>query len=298
MTIYPKYFAQTPDAPQTDALSDVLAAVHFVGGHITSHALRPTDAPVRSGGLRSLLILRKGHARFTCDETNEAITFGAGDVLLLAFGSPFQISAVVDPAGTQTDICELLHCTFDLDARLAGRLLGCLPRMLLLRDLGGGAMDWLEVASMFALVEIEANEPGAAVMIARIVELLLIRVLRSWAVDPAAPASWLAGATDPAIGRVLTLLHARPAQAWTVPQLARDAGLSRSVFAKRFTDLVGEPPLRYLIGLRLDKAAELLRRTDHSIAEIAAATGYDLEPAFSRAFKHRYGLSPSHWRRG
>jgi AraC family transcriptional regulator, alkane utilization regulator len=91
-------------------------------------------------------------------------------------------------------------------------------------------------------------------------------------------------------------MHVTPGRRWSVPELARMATLSRSVFARRFVETVGEPPLRYLTGLRLDKAAELLQRTDRSLADISEAVGYS-EPAFSRAFKARFGASPSFWRR-
>ena len=301
MTRTPDNNAQTLRSPKVDALSEGLEAVRFAGGHIAAHVSHRTDNAVCSESLRSLIVVRKGMALFRGGARGEPVNLGPGDIVLLAFGSSFSMSWRGPPADEVQAArapCEWLHCTFDLDAPLSGRLLGCLPEMVVLRQLGGSAMHWLEIASMFALVEIEADEPGASVMIARIVELLIIRVLRLWAVDPAAPASWLVGATDPAIGRALAAMHACADRQWTVPRLAEMVGMSRSVFAKRFVELVGQPPLRYLTGLRLDKAAELLRRTGGSIGEIAAAVGYESEPAFSRAFKDRHGLSPSHWRRG
>ena len=146
-------------------------------------------------------------------------------------------------------------------------------------------------------MEIETRAPSCVIMISRIVELLLIRVLRLWALDPAAQSSWLVGATDRAIGRTLGMMHAAPDRRWSVPELARTVGLSRSVFARRFVTLVGQPPSRYLIRLRLDKAAELLQQTKQTISEVAQASGYQSEAAFSRALKLRFGCSPSRWRR-
>ncbi|MGE0283614.1 MAG: cupin domain-containing protein [Rhizobiaceae bacterium] len=306
-----KYIAQTPDFADVDALSEVLGSVRFTGGHVEAHSSRLPGAQAFSSGDRSLLIVRTGTLRLACQEAGaDPIELHEGDVVLLAFGSSFSISypAVVaethlptdgenqsgDPAGGK---CEWLRGTFDVDARLSERLLVCLPKVMVLRQVRRDAMGWLEIASQFALAEIEAREPGAAVMISRIVELLFIRLLRLWAVDPRAQASWLVGATDPAIGRALGVMHARPDRGWSVAELARIAGLSRSVFAAHFVRLVGHPPLRYLIGLRLDKATELLRTTDKTIVEVAIAVGYDSEAAFSRAFKLRFGRSPSRWRR-
>lgn len=302
----PKCIAQTPDLADVDALSEVLGSVRFIGGHIEAHSSRlPREAAFASGD-RSLVIVRRGVLLFQCQDADDTpIELHKDDIVLLAFGSEFSISYPTSaPAsdgadrdgGPSTEVCEWLRGTFNVDERLSDRLLSCLPKVMVLRRVTRDAVDWLETASKFALAEIETREPGAAVMISRIVELLLIRVLRLWALDPTAQASWLVGATDSAIGRALGVMHAAPDRKWSVAELARTVGLSRSVFAAHFVALVGQPPLRYLIGLRLDKAAELLQRTEETIAEVAEATGYDSEAAFSRAFKLRFGCSPSRWR--
>ncbi|WP_411749763.1 AraC family transcriptional regulator [Serratia marcescens] len=285
-------FAHTPDL--TDALSDVLTSVRFTGGHIEAHVSCSSEEITFGRGERSMLIIRRGTLLLRCKDAGpDPIELHEGDVVLLAFGSDFSVS----PFPMTAEGGEWLRGTFHLDERLSGRLLSCLPTVMILRRVKHGVMDWLETASRFALSEIEMREPGGAVMISRIMELLLIRVLRLWALEPTAQASWLSGAADTAIGRALSLMHFAPEKAWSVSELANAACLSRSVFAARFVALVGLPPLRYLIGLRLDKAAELLQRTKRSIADVAEDTGYTSEAAFSRAFKLRFGSSPSHWRR-
>jgi AraC-like DNA-binding protein len=302
MTDPPDFIAQTPDSVAVDSLSEVLDSVRFVGGHISAYRPLPSHRPIRASGIRSLLIVRAGDFQFCCDDAGTGpIALHPGDLVLLAFGSAFSMSRPKPAPGGRNGIappetCEWLHCTFDLDARLSDRLLSCLPRVVRLHH-AGGAMDWLDITTAFALAEVGSNEPGAAVMVSRLMEVILIRVLRLFAVDPAAPPSWLAGATDPSIGRALGVMHANPGRRWSVPELARTATLSRSVFARRFAETVGEPPLHYLTGLRLDKAAELLERTGRSLADISEAVGYSSEPAFSRAFKVRFGASPSLWRR-
>ncbi|HDR2353298.1 TPA: AraC family transcriptional regulator [Enterobacter roggenkampii] len=292
MTQKTKNFAHTPVL--TDALSDILTSVRFSGGYIEAY-----DSDVHSGASfdmkeRSMLIVRKGTLLFQCDAVgSEPIKLCEGDIVLLAYGSNFSIS--YPPNFSEKS--EWLRGTFHLDAKLSERLLGCMPKVILLSEVAHAAMDWMETASHFILSEIQSPGPGGKVMISRLMELMFIRVLRIWALEPSADASWLQGANDPAIARALSAIHTMPEKAWTVPELAKAAGLSRSVFAERFSNLVGLPPSRYLIGLRLDKAAELLLNTKRSIVQIAEHTGYTSEASFSRAFKLRFGYSPSRWRK-
>ena len=114
---------------------------------------------------------------------------------------------------------------------------------------------------------------------------------------PAEQAGWLAGLRDPFVGKALALLHARPAHDWTIEQLGKEVGLSRSVLAERFADLVGMPPVNYLAKWRMQIAAGLLNGGNSSIAAIAAEIGYASEAAFSRAYKKVVGMPPSDWRR-
>ena len=114
---------------------------------------------------------------------------------------------------------------------------------------------------------------------------------------PAERRGWLTGLGDPQIGRALAALHARPSEAWTAETLASEVGMSRSVFAERFTSLIGQPPMHYLALWRMQVAAQHLREGRCSIAQIAFEVGYDSEAAFSRAFKREFGASPGIWRR-
>jgi AraC-like DNA-binding protein len=109
---------------------------------------------------------------------------------------------------------------------------------------------------------------------------------------------WLAGLRDPLVGRTLTLLHARPAHAWTLDELASEAAASRSVLADRFTHVVGYPPIQYLTQWRMQIAARRLADPGSKVAAVAHEVGYESEAAFSRAFKKVVGRSPSQWRTG
>jgi transcriptional regulator GlxA family with amidase domain len=128
-------------------------------------------------------------------------------------------------------------------------------------------------------------------------ELMFIELLRRYLDDlPPDQTGWLAGLRDELVGQVLTLLHARPAHPWTLPDLAREVASSRSNVAKRFTELVGQPPMQYLTQWRMQVAANLLTQSTMKVAAIGAAAGYESEAAFSRAFKKATGLAPGAWR--
>jgi transcriptional regulator GlxA family with amidase domain len=114
---------------------------------------------------------------------------------------------------------------------------------------------------------------------------------------PPEETGWLAGLRDPAVGEALALMHARPQQAWSAEELARRVSLSRSAFAERFTTLIGRPPMRYLAAWRMQLAAQALRDTGKTIAQIAYEVGYESEAAFTRAFRRELGQPPAAWRR-
>jgi AraC family transcriptional regulator, alkane utilization regulator len=140
--------------------------------------------------------------------------------------------------------------------------------------------------------------PGAGSMLAKLAELLFVEALRRYS-ERLAPGGigWLAGVRDAHVGRALALLHGEPGRDWTVDDLARGAALSRSALAERFTALVGEPPIQYLLRWRLALAAQALRSGKDAISRVAGRTGYESEAAFSRAFKREFGMPPAAWRK-
>jgi AraC-like DNA-binding protein len=136
-------------------------------------------------------------------------------------------------------------------------------------------------------------------MLARLAELMFTEVMRRYVEHlPAGQSGWLAGLGDPQIARVLKLIHGEPKRAWTVAALGKEAGISRSALAERFAALIGESPMRYLAGWRMQLAKRLLRESGQSIATIAAEVGYESEAAFNRAFRRLVGRPPATWRDG
>ena len=136
-------------------------------------------------------------------------------------------------------------------------------------------------------------------MLGRLTELMFVEILREYMQRlPVTQGGWLAGVNDPIVGKALRLLHANPARNWTVEELAREVAVSRSVLAQRFTDLVGDAPIRYLASWRMQLAKQMMREGTRNIQDVATRVGYDSEAAFNRAFKRATGSPPAMWRKG
>ncbi len=208
-------------------------------------------------------------------------------------------------------VCGFLHCDQKFDP-----LFSSLPRIMCIRSRegdvvveSGGAQKkltgpsvpfhagmWLNTTIYYLIKEVQS--PGSQMMLGRLAELMFVEVLRHYMEElPPNRKGWLAGLKDPYVNRAITLLHAEPARAWTVEDLARDAGVSRSALAERFTDLIGESPMRYLTGWRMFLAKQMLLDGKHSMAEVAERVGYESEYAFNRAFKRQVGKPPAAWRK-
>lgn len=185
-------------------------------------------------------------------------------------------------------MCGYLHC----DDMLFDPLLQALPRLIHVRAANTPSAQWREASLRYALGQ--ASKPGASELCARIPELVLIDCLEQFAASLTVDrAGWLGALRDPVIGRALALMHAQPIEEWTVERLAQQIGVSRSVLADRFTEAIGQPPMKYLAQWRLQLAADLVRTTELGVAEIASRVGYESEAAFSRAFKRQFGASPA-----
>jgi AraC-like DNA-binding protein len=191
-------------------------------------------------------------------------------------------------------VCGYLAC----DARLAAMLLAGLPALICVNVRGSNAGAWLEASVRYALAEARSPRPGGAGVLAKLSEVLFIEVLRLYMNEHSeGRTGWLAGVGDRIVGPALNALHARPAHAWTLEELAHRAATSRSVLAERFQHLVGSSPMQYLTQWRMLLAANLLSRSNAPLARIAEDVGYKTDTAFSRAFRREFGLPPAAWRR-
>ncbi|MGH7730055.1 MAG: AraC family transcriptional regulator, partial [Candidatus Eiseniibacteriota bacterium] len=189
-------------------------------------------------------------------------------------------------------VCGFLGC----DVRPFNPLLATLPRLLCVRRTEASADDPLEKLIEFTIAESRERRAGGECVRLRLSELLFVEVVRHLATLPAEQRGWLAGLRDPVVGRALALLHERPAHPWTLDQLARSSGTSRSVLAERFTHFVEDSPMQYLTRWRMQIAARLLAESTSKVSAVALDVGYDSEAAFSRAFKKAAGVPPATWR--
>jgi AraC-like DNA-binding protein len=177
-------------------------------------------------------------------------------------------------------------------------VLASLPPMLKLALDDGASAQWIRSTLQFAAEEVAAGRPGSETVLEKVSELLFVEAVRRHVARlPAGETGWLAGLRDPYVARALALIHREVARAWTVDDLGREVGLSRSSLADRFIRLLGTPPIHYLGRWRMQVATQKLRGTAASLAEVADMVGYESEAAFSRAFKKAYGTAPATWRR-
>jgi pimeloyl-ACP methyl ester carboxylesterase/AraC-like DNA-binding protein len=186
--------------------------------------------------------------------------------------------------------CGYLGSTSPEDA-----LLQSLPGLMVIHAEEGARGDWLESSLRFAAEELAAAPPQ---VVARLTELLFGEAVRRY-IDrlPSGQGGWLAGLRDPVVARTLGIIHSRYCEALDMNTLAREAGLSRSALADRFTSLIGEPPMRYCARWRMRVAANMLRDGRQSSGNVGYEVGFNSEAAFTRAFKREYGEPPAVWRR-
>jgi AraC-like DNA-binding protein len=243
-----------------------------------------------------------------------------GDVVLLPTGAAHILaSAPVGPTRTWRKVAEgqaenpAHECVFDdgggrssthvicagfeYDHEVTQPLLALMPPVLFLsgQELGEGSP--VQATLRVLRHELAARTTGSATVIDRLLDVLLVQVIRAWlGTGDHSGTSWLEALRDPIIGRVLSILHAAPAAPWTIESLAHEVSVSRSTLTRRFSTLVGEAPLSYLTRWRMELAARHLRETDTAVRAIARQVGYASEYAFSRTFSRQRGLPPSRYR--
>jgi AraC-like DNA-binding protein len=235
-------------------------------------------------GTRPTVFVHPGNRLITADGVDiTAETKLAATTSTIGFGA--------EP-GTGSTI--LASGVYDVSSFVSGRLLATLPTVVHVPhdQIQSPIMDLLHT-------EVGRDEPGQQVVLDRLLDLALIATLRAWFARPAGdPPGWYRAHGDPCVGRALRILHEDPAKPWTVADLAAASGVSRAAFARRFADLVGQPPMTYLTHWRLDLAAESLRNTQATLAAIARQVGYANAFALTVAFKRVQGTTPQQFRAG
>ena len=316
-----------------DALSDVLRVAHLTGG-VFLHAqffapwciaarVAPEHCTPALGPASHLIIYHyvvEGdlHIRVEGQEGDD-IVIRTGEVVMLPrndlhlMGSDLSLppvpgSDIIHPPtdgglfcihhggnGKSTRmVCGFLGCT----SAESNPVLSSLPPLLKLKVEEGGAAEWIRSTFQYAAQEVSAGRPGSETVLAKLSELLFVETVRRYTEAlPEGETGWFAGLREPYVARALALLHSDITRRWTVDELGREVGLSRSALADRFIRLIGLPPMHYLASWRMQVATQKLRNTNASLAQVAEIVGYDSEAAFSRAFKKAFGLAPATWRR-
>jgi AraC-like DNA-binding protein len=245
------------------------------------------------------------------------LELGTGDLLVLSRGGPYQLADRPGREGTPLEEVvpgardgrytfvrhggdgprSLIVCgSFGFDHPGGHPVLPLLPDVL--HQKAGQASGWLEPLLRALGAEAREAKPGSLTILSRLTDILFVQVVRAWLEEqPPEQPSWLRALNDPRLARVLAAVHEDPAQDWSVEKLAEQAGMSRSAFAERFSEVVGEPPHAYVAEVRMHRASRLLRESDRTLADVAATVGYDSESSFSRVFRKRFGSSPGAFRR-
>lgn len=255
----------------------------------------PDDAPAVRLEPGDVAVFRgPDHYTVADDPATEPTVFiEPGQDCIDSLGRSVSPEMLFDPAGRSwgndsagRDV--LVTGTYEATSAVSDRLRRALPTLLVLRR-----HEWSSDLVTLLCEEVQRNTPGQEVFLDRLLDLVVLGVVRAWlAVDDNAP-RWYSAGADEVVGPALRAVHERPGAGWTVASLAAEAGVSRAAFARRFATLVGETPMEYVTSWRLAVAADLLERTDDTIAAIATRVGYSSPFALSAAFSRVRGVSPA-----
>jgi len=314
-----------------DALADLLSVVRFSGGMYLESNFRgpwcvrsqivPEDCGPgvkAEGDLVAFHYVLGGQMQVRVGNEEPRMA-GPGEIILLSRNDPHLLGSdvAIPPVdarplirkadeqalarldfGTGRQVKTHFVCGFLATAMSDHPLLTALPALLVADVSGRPCAEWAETSFRYAAREHAARRPASQEMLARLSGMLFVEAIRGYIEAlPGNATGWFAALRDPSLSRALSALHLRPAHAWTAEELAKEACLSRSAFAERFTNTVGQPPMSYLTRWRMLLAGQRLRESSDTLAQVAAAVGYETEFSFSRAFARETGVTPAAWRK-
>ncbi len=302
-----------------DVLTDVLNNLRIKGNVF---CITDLSAPwAISGGpdhLAHFHVVESGGGWIKLEGAKKALPLASGDLALMPHGHGYTLSggSKAKPvpierllkrrtAGQQNlrhggggDETHLICGSFEFGNRVENPLLQLLPPLIHIRGYRGRVSEWLELTLKLLANEARQARQGSEAILTRLSDVVFVQAVRAWIEEqPEDQGGWLGALRDPKIGAALALLHRQPERRWSVASLASEVGMSRSLFAARFTAKVGQAPLSYLTRWRMQLAADLLRDAQLTVREVAARVGYESEPSFSQAFKRQFSLSPGAYRR-
>ena len=323
MTVRPSNLSQAPirleiASDRGDVLGDVLSLGflrNVLYRQIEARAPWGMDVQARNRAMLYLIVRGRAHLELAAQDP---LVLGAGHVAFLPHGAAHVLRD--SPTTTPSAVCDggrprptsgtrriggrgaptLIVAAFSELDRAPPPLLGHPSEVVVLSGDTSSSDPLVAATIALVLAELERPGPASVLLLQRLADVLVIQAMRSLTKQRACQAyrqQGLVALSDPPIHEALSLLHAQVGHAWSVAELAARVGLSRSGFAARFTELVGDPPLQYLARWRATRAAELLRDTNEAVSVIAARVGYDSTPSFNKAFKRWQGASPGAYRR-
>jgi AraC-like DNA-binding protein len=301
--------------PAMDLLSAVLRELRFESA---AYRWIELGAPFRvcfdTPGLRGVHLVARGECELVLHD-GSVDRLAAGDLVIFPRGDAHVLRSPGTDAGSTVSGAELAARTpgnrLRAGAPRADVVVVCgafvvgepdhpalrgLPRTIHLPGDAGHPLPWLPPLVEALRAEAFDSGPGGDLVMARLSDALLIRALRHHS-DTVDHTGWLAGLRDPVVAAALEAIHTKLAHPWTLAGLANTVGLSRAAFAARFTYRVGEPAMRYLLSLRMQRAKTLLRNREMTVAAVASQVGYQSDVAFAAAFKREVGSSPGAYRR-
>ena len=273
-----------------------LSLVSVVSGH--AWVIPDGDAPVRLGA-GSVAVMRGPEPYIFADDpgTPAQVVIHPGQHCATPDGQDLAQAmdlGVRSWGNSSAGSTSMLIGTYERHSEIGRQLLAVLPRLVVMP-----ADAWDSPLISMLGMEIVRDEPGQEAVLDRLLDLLLVAVLRAWfSRNQAAAPGWYRAQGDPVVGRALRMLQNDPAQPWTVATLARETGVSRAALARRFAEVVGEPPMTFLTAWRIALAADLLREPDATVGSVARQVGYGSPFALSAAFKREHGVSPQQYRTG
>lgn len=313
-----------PDAAQArrpfDLLTDVMDQVHLEGTiYFRTVCNGAYGIRIARRARTPFYALQEGAAELRLLDSNEVFHVGAGDLVLLPNGAPHVIGSggdapvldlhdwmalhPMDAQGTvyalrgNGPVNRVTGGFFDIDTLRVNPLMRALPPVIHLKASDAAVQRWLAPTLDFIHAEMDAGMQGAQTVLRRMADVLFIQAVRAYAAQNGCVAGWLRGLSDRRIGQALMTLHARYAEPWTLESLAREVGMSRTLLAVQFKELVGESPISYLTRWRVMRAANRLRNERVSLDRVAESVGYTSDAVFSKAFRRITGVAPGRFRR-
>jgi AraC-like DNA-binding protein len=299
-----------------DVLSDVLRVIRLQGSvYFRSCFCSPWGMDISQGPRASFHIVVRGQCWLRMEGLEHPLLLSGGDILVLPHGSAHQISHDLDSrclpgeqvvsayqrgeslfVGDQENI-DIVCGYFEFDQDWPHPLIAALPRTIHLRPEERHKFGWLDNALNQIISEAEGLQPGAEVLIDRFTEVLFIQVLRAHMQLQQGADNYLSALSDKPVAKALSLMHNSPERDWTIEELAREVGMSRSAFANRFHALVRQPPMTYLFAWRMQLAKRQIEQTPTPLADIAEQVGYQSDSAFKKAFKRFFAQTPASLRK-